>query len=312
MKSKKFIVTGGYGFIGSHLVEFLVSVGAEVIVIDNLLTGKKENLSNSNNIKVIIDSVENINFSKFGKIDAVFHLAAQASVPISIKEISNSSSINIISSLRVIEFCNKYSIPLIYASSSAVYGNIKHGEEEGELQLLSPYAVDKYALEKYVEVCKQTHNLRSFGLRLYNVYGPRQDPSSPYSGVISIFLKKIINKEKITINGGYQTRDFIYVTDIVKAFISAYNKICDEKIGISLVSNVLTGTSISIDELVLKFGEILDKKFHKEYAKLHPSDPEISSGSTIKMNKLLNLKNLKILDDGLRETINWYIINHEK
>lgn len=130
--------------------------------------------------------------------------------------------------------------------------------------------------------------------------------------MISIFLKKIINNEKITINGGYQTRDFIYVTDIVKAFISAYNKICDEKIGISLISNVLTGTSISIDELVLKFGEILDKKFHKEYAKLHASDPEISSGSTIKMNKLLNLKNLKILDDGLRETINWYIINHEK
>lgn len=312
MKNKKFIITGGCGFIGSHLVEFLVSVGAEVIVIDNLCTGKQENLSNSDNVKIIFDNVENINFNKFSNVDGVFHLAAQASVPISIKEIYNSSSINILSSLKAIEFCNKYSIPLIYTSSSAVYGNIKYGEEDGDFELLSPYAVDKYALEKYVEVSRETHNLKSFGLRLYNVYGPRQDPLSPYSGVISIFLKKILNNEKIIINGGYQTRDFIYVNDIVKALISAYNKICNEQVGISLVSNVLTGISITIDDLVLKIEEILEKRYHKEYAELHLSDPVVSSGSTITMGKLLNLKNLTILDHGLRETINWFIINHEK
>ncbi len=312
MKNKKFIITGGYGFIGSHLVDFLVSVGAEVIVIDNLFTGKRENLSNIDNIKIILDNVENLNFSEFGKVDGVFHLAAQASVPLSIKEINKSSSINILSSLKVIDFCNEHSIPLIYTSSSAVYGNIKYGEEHGGLDLLSPYAVDKYALEKYVEVCMHTHNLKSFGLRLYNVYGPRQDPSSPYSGVISIFLKQILKNEKIMINGGYQTRDFIYVTDVVKALISAYNKICNEQIGISLVSNVLTGTSISIDDLILKIEEILKKKSNKEYVNLHVSDPEVSSGSTITMRKLLNLKNLKTLDFGLKETINWFKINNEK
>ena len=214
--------------------------------------------------------------------------------------------------MKVIEFCNEYSIPLIYASSSSVYGNIKYGEEDGDFDLLSPYAVDKYALEKYVEVCKGTHNLKSFGLRFFNVYGPRQDPSSPYSGVISIFLKKILNNEKIVINGGYQTRDFIYVTDIVNALILAYYKICNEQTGISLVSNVLTGISISIDELVLKIEEIFEKKSYKEYAELHISDPEVSSGSTITMGKLLNLKNLKILDHGLKETINWFMINNAK
>ena len=312
MKNKKFIITGGYGFIGSHLVDFLVSVGAEVIVIDNLLTGKKENLSNLNNINIIIDDVENINLSKLGKVDGVFHLAAQASVPISIKEVSNSSSINILSSLKVIEFCNENSIPLIYASSSAVYGNIEYGEEDGDFELLSPYAVDKYAIEKFAEVCGKTHNLKSFGLRLYNVYGPRQDPSSPYSGVISIFLKKILKNEKITINGGYQTRDFIYVTDIVKALIEAYKKIFNEQSGIALVCNVLTGNSISIDELVVKIEKILEKKCHKEYEKLHLSDPEVSSGSTIIMDRLLNLNNLKILDQGLKETINWFINNNAK
>lgn len=312
MKNKKFILTGGCGFIGSHLVEFLVSVGAEVIVIDNLLSGYQENLPNSANVKIILDNVEHVNLSKFGKVDGVFHLAAQASIPISIKEIFNSSSINILSSLKVIDYCNEYSIPLVYASSSAIYGNIKYGEEDGEFNLLSPYAVDKYSLEKYVEVCKWTHNLKSFGLRFFNVYGPRQDPSSSYSGVISIFIKKIFNNEKITINGGYQTRDFIYVTDIVNALVSAYNKISNEQIGISLVSNVLTGTSISIDELVLKIEEIFEKKSYKEYAELHISDPEVSSGSTITMGKLLNLKNLKILDHGLKETINWFMINNAK
>ena len=312
MKNKKFIITGGCGFIGSHLVQYLVSVGAKVIVIDNLLTGKHENLLNLENVEIILDSVENINFTRFNNVDGVFHLAAQASVPISIKEISNSSSINILSSLKVIEFCNIYSTPLIYASSSAVYGNIEYGEEDGSIDLLSPYAVDKYALEKYAEACRETNNLKSFGLRLYNAYGPRQDSSSPYSGVISIFLKKILNNEKITIHGGYQTRDFIYVNDIVKAFVSAYNKICDENIGISLVSNVLTGKSISIDNLALKIEEILEKKSHRDYTELDVSDPKVSSGSTVKMSKLLNLKNLTILDYGLKETINWFKTNNEK
>ena len=166
--------------------------------------------------KLILKDVIDTDFTSLDHFDGVFHLAAQASVPLSINNLYESSSNNLLSSLKIIELCAETSTPLVYASSSAVYGNLDIGDDDNLVDLISPYSADKRMLEIYCDMAFKLYNLRSFGLRFFNVYGPRQDPTNPYSGVISIFADKILKGEAITINGGAQTRDFIYVGDVVR------------------------------------------------------------------------------------------------
>lgn len=306
MTMKKFVVTGGCGFIGSHLVELLALKGHSVFIIDDLSSGYVSNISSINgDITVYEAKVETFNFYGIGSVDAVFHLAAQASVPFSIDNFVSSSGSNILSTFKVIEYCTHYNIPMVYATSSAVYGNLPFGEETGKIDLLSPYATDKYCMEMYASANYKLKGISSFGLRFFNVYGPRQDSSNPYSGVISIFADRMLKGLPIMINGGYQTRDFVYVKDVVSCLFRSYEYLLKNKT--VEISNILTGDSISIDQLVDNLAEIINVKPEKNYRELPAGDPEQSLGSTEQMCRLLGVKteNFIKIKDGLVYTINY-------
>ena len=307
------LVTGGSGFIGSNLCDFLVKKSHEVTVVDNLSTGKISNLFNIiNEIDFFEEGIEDFDFNKCKTLDAVIHLAAQPSVPLSLSDFKNSSISNLLGTIQVVNYCKKNKIPLVYASSSAVYGNLDKGDDAvTNIDLLSPYSADKYAMEVYASVANKAYGLSSTGLRLFNVYGPRQDPSSPYSGVISIFIDLILKDQAIQINGGHQTRDFIYVSDVVKLIyesllISKRNIVC-EKV------NILTGVSTSIDFLADSLITIIGNNVEKIYKDLPIGDPEASSGHIYRMTNLFKLDSSKLiqLDVGLKKTVD-FINNSEE
>jgi UDP-glucose 4-epimerase len=301
------LVTGGAGFIGSHLCEYLVNSGHQITVVDDLSTGDKSNLSSVIHlIDFYEEKIEAFDFSKLCNIDSIVHLAAQVSVPVSISDFGNSSSSNLLGAVRVIDFCRYNQVPLVYASSSALYGNLELGDDiVATVDLLSPYAADKYVMELYAKVANQLYKLSSIGLRFYNVYGPRQDPRSAYSGVISIFSDRLLRGNSITINGGYQSRDFIFVKDIVKAIdksLMVVNKeiLCEQ-------INILTGKSITVDNVANMLIDSVGVKVEKIYQELPAGDPEHSKGTTAKMQRLLgiDLESMVPIDAGLLSTIDF-------
>ena len=299
------LITGGAGFIGSNLADYLLDNNCEVIIIDDLSTGKKENIAHlKNKIKFVEADISTYKLFTLGDLDGVVHLAAQPSVPLSIENFKTSSSLNSLGSINVIDFCKGREIPFVYASSSAIYGNLPIGDDESnDIDLLSPYSADKYSMEIYAKVAFSAYNLSSIGLRFFNVYGPRQDPSSPYSGVISIFADKLLKKQSITINGGYQTRDFIYVNDVVHCIHLALNLAKEKKVCESV--NVLTGTSVTINELSDTMCKDIGFDAEKTYRELPLGDPEVSKGTTNKLSNLLNIAPSKFTDihSGLNKTI---------
>ena len=303
----KYLVTGGAGFIGSHLVEGLMKSKREVIVVDDLSSGHLDNITDRENCKIYSQCIQNLDLETFQDLDGIFHLAAQASVPVSIAEFYTSCQNNILSSLKVFDIAKKLDIPVVYASSSAVYGNLPKGDDSSnQYELDSPYAVDKYCMEKYAEVANKLYKLPSIGLRFFNVYGPKQDPNNPYSGVISIFIKQINCGETVTVNGGYQTRDFIYVNDVVNILAKAMSILHTKSI--STVVNVGTGRSLTIDSLLDAIIKLIGRKPKVDYKPLPAGDPEVSSGTYEKMITLFNLSlnNFTKLEDGLRETIDYF------
>lgn len=301
---KRFLITGGCGFIGSHLAEYLIQNGNLVTVIDDLSSGFRSNLDGASLVETLIERrVEDVDLRSLPRFDCVFHLAAQASVPVSVKCFYSSSTTNILSTLKVIDYCAINQTPLVYASSSAVYGNLPVGEESGGVDLLSPYSADKFFSEIYCEVAYKIYGLRSYGLRFFNVYGPRQDPTNPYSGVISIFADKILKGQPIAINGGYQTRDFIYVSDVVAGMCKSYEYLLRNSV--ATYSNLLTGKSISINELVDLLTNLTGNHVDKVYMDLPPGDPEKSLGTIDKMRNQLKLYEFVGLDDGLRNVLSW-------
>ena len=305
----RILLTGGAGFIGSNLTDFLVNKGNTVIVIDDLSSGKLENLSihlENRDIDFIESRVEDLDLNAFRDIDGVIHLAAQASVPLSVSDFRNSSSTNLLSSLNIINYCDINKLPFVYASSSAVYGDLEKGNDQSkEVDLLTPYSVDKLVLELYSEVFFKIKDLSSVGLRFFNVYGPRQDPSSPYSGVISIFIDRLLNDKKIQINGGNQTRDFIFIDDVVKCIYDSLI-LCRDKL-VNKRLNILTGIETSVEELADKIASYLNVVPQKEYLSLPPGDPLKSNGSTQEMNRVLGKdpKQFFNLSAGLEKTINY-------
>ena len=307
------LITGGAGFIGSNLSDYLIKTGNVLTIVDDLSSGHQSNLSNiSDKIDFHQEKIEKFDFKKIDKVDAVVHLAAQPSVPLSITNFFASSTANMTGTFSVLEYCRLNHIPLVYASSSAVYGNLELGDDQShEINLLSPYATDKYTMELYAKVAHKLYQLSSVGLRFFNVYGPRQDPNSPYSGVISIFADRLLKTKNITINGGYQTRDFVYVQDVVKAIYRAIN-IASER-SVCEMCNVLTGSSVTIDYLANQMIDIVPVEVEKNYKNLSTGDPEKSDGTTDKMVELLKVKlnDFKKLDEGLIETIQ-YIRNEVK
>jgi len=219
------LVTGGAGFIGSHVVEGLIACGAQVSVLDNLSTGRRENLPHHERVRFIEGDIRDPAKvdSLVRGVDAIVHLAAVASVPASIADPAGTHETNFTGTLNLLEAARRHGGKrFVYASSAAVYGDriAPPVTETGAPDPLSPYAADKLAGEHYLGFYAREFGLSAISFRFFNIYGPRQDPSSPYSGVISIFADRARRGEAVTIYGdGQQTRDFVYVSDLATLLV---------------------------------------------------------------------------------------------
>jgi len=273
MKISKALVTGGAGFIGSHIVDHLISKEIETYVIDDLSTGSLANLQNHKQNKllhVIVDDARKIGnlLSDVNDIDVVFHEAAIASVPKSVSHPMLVHDVNVNTTLEIMNFCIKKGIKrFVFASTAAVYGTIKdkRASEEMHCKPISPYGASKLSIENYLNAYSASYGLETVALRYFNVYGPRQIMND-YSGVITIFTNQLLRREIPTVHGdGQQTRDFVHVKDIVQANLLAM----ESKNAVGGVFNVATGNSIT----VLRLLEIL-KSFTQTGEILHKFGPQ--------------------------------------
>ncbi|MBV4532688.1 NAD-dependent epimerase/dehydratase family protein [Pseudomonas farsensis] len=229
MADAPILITGGAGFIGSHLSDALLEIGHTVRILDDLSSGKRENLQLDHPRLTLIqgDAADAALVARAAEgCQAVVHLAAVASVQASVDDPVKTHQSNFISTLNVCEAMRLNGVRrVLFASSAAVYGNNGEGQSIAEDTLkapLTPYAVDKLASEQYLDFYRRQHGLEPVVFRFFNIFGPRQDPSSPYSGVISIFAERAVNGQPITVFGdGEQTRDFLYVGDLVKVMVQA-------------------------------------------------------------------------------------------
>jgi UDP-glucose 4-epimerase len=250
---KHYIVTGGAGFIGSHLTEMLLAAGSNVTVVDNLSTGKFGNLPDNPHLKFIQKDIAQCQPDDFPeKVDGIAHLAATPSVTESWLQPLEAHHNNLSSIINVIQLCEKLNIPrLVFASSAAVYGQQNHLPifEDLETVPISPYGLQKLVCEKYGSLFAEKIGFSFVGLRFFNVFGPRQAPNSQYSGVISVFVNAMQKNLPITIYGdGTQTRDFIYVKDVADGLTKALTKPLEP--GSSLICNLGTGKTTSLLQLV--------------------------------------------------------------
>lgn len=260
----RYAITGGAGFIGSNLAEYLaIEKMDEIVIIDNLSSGKISNLKNIINLDNVsfiegdIRDQDNL-IKAFSGVDGIFHHAAVASVQKSFTDPSVTNEVNISGTLNVLIAAKKCKIPkTIIASSASIYGNNSNIplKETESASPMSPYAIQKISIEQYADVFSRIYETRSVCLRYFNVYGPKQDPNSPYSGVISIFKDKISSGLPITIFGdGMQTRDFIYIKDVIKANILAMEGPA------SGIFNIATGKETSLLEISSYLMEILGNR----------------------------------------------------
>jgi UDP-glucose 4-epimerase len=302
----KYLVTGGAGFIGSHLVEVLLQQGHTVRVLDNFSTGKADNLASlrSPQLEVVTGDIadEKLLLAACEGVDGIFHLAAVVSVQLSIEKPAECSRTNALGTLNVFEAARAAKVPrVVYASSAAIYGdNANLPLSEVELPApLSPYGMDKWYGEQVARLYSQLHGVASAGMRFFNVYGPRQDPKSPYSGVISIFLEAARQDKELTIFGdGKQSRDFIYVKDIIAAMLLAMHSGGRQ----ADIFNVASGTEITLNQLVQTMEQSLQKNIRKKYLPPRAGDIVKSAANISHIRIALGFSARHGLADGLKST----------
>lgn len=301
----KYLVTGGAGFVGSHLCEALLHEGCQVVVIDDLSAGKLSNLEPiQDRITFIQASINDLDQLKeaANSVTGVFHLAADVSVPRSIKEPQRVDLVNAHGTLNVVLAAQQNNAKIVFSSSAAVYGDTKRVpvDEEDKLAPISPYGVQKLTGENYIRAYHKVSGLKGVCLRYFNIYGPRQDPTSPYSGVISIFISKAINREKITVHGdGLQTRDFVYVADIVQANIRAMGSQIED--GRAL--NIGTGKATSLIDLGNAICEHAGHTFEPLHSEARTGDIRHSVARTGLAHRDIGFEARWSLVDGLASTI---------
>lgn len=306
----KFLVTGGAGFIGSNTVEELLNLGHEVKVLDNLLTGKKENISEFiNDIEFIKDDIkdlETVRKSVKG-VEYVIHLAALGSVPRSVKDPILTNEVNVNGTLNVLIASRDEGVKrLVYSSSSSVYGkNPALPKKENMIpKPISPYAVSKLTGEYYCRVFYETYGLETVSLRYFNIYGKKQDPFSQYSAVVPSFIDAMLKGHRPVIFGdGGQSRDFTFIEDCVQANIKA----CFAPEAVGEVFNISYGKRVTVNELFYKIQEILNKdEIEPVYKAPRPGDVRHSLADTSRARKLLGFNPHYDIESGLRKTIEWY------
>ncbi|MBC8358482.1 MAG: SDR family oxidoreductase [Candidatus Aminicenantes bacterium] len=305
----KYLVTGGAGFIGSHITEELVKRGHAVRIVDNFLTGKRENINSFlDKIELIEGDIRDSEVCARAAegVDFVLHQAALPSVPRSVKDPVTTNDINIKGTLNLLLASRDAKAKkFVFASSSSVYGDDPRlPKKEGtEGTPLSPYAISKRGGEMYCLVFSQIFNLSTICLRYFNIFGPRQDPFSQYAAVIPNFITKMIKEEKPVIFGdGEQSRDFTYVANVVEA-----NILAAETQDISgEIFNIACGERTTVNSLAAKTSEILKKEIPPTYCEPRPGDVKHSFADVSKAQKILKYKPAVQFDKGLEETIRWY------
>lgn len=309
----KYLITGGAGFIGSHLVEYFYQQGEKVIIIDNLSTGKIENINNflNKNIELMVIDITKSSQLKgiLKEVEIIFHQAAIPSVPKSIKNPLATYKANVIGTLNLLKEAKLAGVKrVVYASSSSVYGNTKKlpTEEEDTLTPISPYGASKLASEHLCRLFFELYGLETVSLRYFNVFGPRQNPKSQYAAVIPKFISRMLaGKAPIIYGDGKQTRDFTYVKNIVIAnILSSQSK---EAVGKSI--NIASGKSYSLNELVKLINKFIGKEIRPIYAKERIGDIKHSLASIEKAKILLNYACEINFEEGLKHTIK-YFKNH--
>jgi len=307
--ASRVLVTGGAGFIGSHLTEALVGQGSEVIVLDNLASGNEANLAAvTGNLRFIRGDIRDraVLEEATAGCDTVFHLAAVVSVPLTTRDPLGSAAVNETGSLQVLEASRSAGVRrVVFASSSAVYGDdpVLPKREDMAPKPLTPYAVQKLAVEYHQKVYTTLFGVEGVSLRFFNVYGPRQDPNSPYSGVISIFMNRALSGIPPVIYGdGRQTRDFVFVGDVVQALISAGSSASAP----GRVFNVGTGRSVSINDLWRTIAGIAGSASRPGYGPPRPGDVPHSLSSIESARAHLSFAPGVDLETGLARTLEWY------
>ncbi|WP_313714149.1 NAD-dependent epimerase/dehydratase family protein [Pseudomonas sp.] len=264
MADAPILITGGAGFIGSHLCDALLAKGYAVRILDDLSTGKRDNLQLGNpNLELIEGDVADAKLVERAAAGcrAVVHLAAVASVQASVEDPVKTHQSNFIGTLNVAEAMRVHGVRrVLFASSAAVYGNNGEGEsiaEDTPKAPLTPYAVDKLASEQYLDFYRRQHGLEPVIFRFFNIFGPRQDPSSPYSGVISIFSERAAQGLPITVFGdGEQTRDFLYVGDLVQVMVQALEQAQVEEGAVNVGLNQATSLNQMLKALEQVVGSL--------------------------------------------------------
>ena len=303
-----YLVTGGAGFIGSHLVEELVRRGERVRVADSFITGKRENLTPVPGVELVEGDLADFAVAQraVAGMDYVLHQAAIPSVPRSVQDPITSNRANIDASVNVLVAARDAKVRrLVYAGSSSAYGNqptLPKVETMGTAPL-SPYALQKLVAEQYCQMFTQLYGLETVTIRYFNVFGPRQDPSSPYSGVISLFIRALTEGRQPTIYGdGGQTRDFTYVANVVDGVLRA----CTAPNASGEVINVATGGRISLNELFRTLKGLTGATVEPIYAETRAGDVRDSQADIGKAKRLLGYEPTVTLEQGLEQTVAWF------
>ena len=295
------LVTGGAGFIGSHSVDRLLESGARVRVFDNFSSGRRENLTPHPLLEIMVGDIRDraAVADALAGITHVLHLAAQVSVATSMEAPLASADVNVGGFLNVLDAARAHRVQrMVYASSAAVYGvpaRLPLHEEDPMLPL-SPYGLEKSINDQYAALYREIYSQSSLGMRFFNVFGPRQDPSSPYSGVISLFVRRLREGQPLTVNGdGLQTRDFIFVGDVAAANVRAL------KADIGGVCNVATGHTVTLLQMINDLGAAAGLKPEILHAAPRAGDIRHSSADNLRLRTQLGLDHFTSLQDGLAQ-----------
>src|SRR5688572_14656718 len=308
-----YLVTGGAGFIGSHLAEELVRRGHRVRVADSLVTGKRSNLDHISGIEFLEGDLADIDIARkaVDGIEVVLHQAGIPSVPRSVTDPMTSHRANVDATLNMLLASRDAGVKrLVFAASSSAYGDTptlpKH--EGMPTNPLSPYALQKVIGEQYMQMFTRLYGLETVSIRYFNVFGPRQDPSSPYSGVISVFATALLQNRPPTIYGdGEQTRDFTYVANVVDGVLRA----CEAPGANGQIINVATGGRISLNQLFETMRKLTGATTQPVYVESRAGDVRDSQADIRLARQILGYEPIVPFDEGLQKTVEWYRTTQE-